>query len=267
MAGENVFRPDIPSTARMYDYYLGGKDNYPADREAAEKVMSMFPPGAIRSAVWENRKFLGRVVRYLAGEAGVRQFLDIGTGLPTMNQVHEVAQEMRTDCRVVYVDHDPVVLAHGRDVLNGVANATIIQHDLREPEAILRDPELRALLDLDEPVALLLVAILHFVTDEDDPWDGVRALKDALPSGSYLALSHGTSDGDDRLDEAARVGYANASSSARLRPRGEVAAFFDGFEMVDPGLVWLPEWRPDHDTKMRDNASESVFWCGVARKP
>jgi SAM-dependent methyltransferase len=251
----------------MYDYYLGGKDNYPADREAAEKVITTFPPGALRAAVLENRRFLGRVVRYLAGEAKIRQFLDIGTGLPIMNQVHEVAQEIHSGCRVVYVDHDPVVLAHARDMLNAVPNTTIIKHDLREPEAILEDPELHTLLDLGEPVALLLVAILHFVTDEDDPWRVVRTLTDALPAGSYLALSHATSDGDERVDEAARVGYAKATSSASIRPRSQVTAFFEGLEFVEPGLVWLPQWRPDAQTGMRDKPSQAMFWCGVARKP
>lgn len=267
MAASDVFRPDIPSTARMYDYYLGGKDNYPADREAAEKAIAVFPPGVIRSAVRENRGFLGRVVRFLAGEAKIRQFLDIGTGLPTMNQVHEVAQDIDPGCRVVYVDHDPVVLAHARDMLNAVPNTAIIQHDLREPEAILADAELRSLLDFGEPVALLLVAILHFIGDEDDPVRLVRTLVDPLPSGSYLALSHTTSDGDPRVDEAARAGYSNATSSAQNRTRSQVVSFFDGLELVEPGLVWLPEWRPDEETGMRSNPRDSMFWCGVARKP
>jgi hypothetical protein len=267
MAAEDVFRPDIPSTARIYDYVMGGKNNYPADREAGEKIMAMFPPGYVRAAARENRNFLGRVVRYLAVEAGIRQFLDIGTGLPTMNQVHEIAQDVRTDCRVVYVDHDPVVLAHARDMLNAIPNTTIIQHDLRDPAAILEDPELRTLLDLGEPVALLLVAVLHFIEDSDEPWRLVRTLLDAFPSGSYLAISHVTADSNEQVDEATRVGYSAATSSALGRPRGQVSAFFDGLELVEPGLVWLSQWRPDADTGMRDNPSESMCWCAVARKP
>jgi hypothetical protein len=264
MAGEDSFRPDIPSTARMYDYYLGGKDNYPADREAAEKAMSVFPPGAVKSAILENRRFLGRVVRYLADEAGITQFLDIGTGLPTMSQVHQVAGP---GCRVVYVDHDPVVLAHARDMLNGVPNTTIIRQDLRDPQAILDDPELGRVLDFGKPVALLLVAILHFVLDSENPQQVVKTLTEALPSGSYLALSHTTSDGDERVNEAARAGYSRATSSAQNRTRSEVISFFDGLEFVEPGVVWLPQWHPDAETGMRDKPSQSMFWCGLARKP
>jgi hypothetical protein len=261
------FRPDIPSTARMYDYYLGGKDNYPADREAAEKFMALFPPGVVQAASRENRKFLGRVVRFLAGEAGVRQFLDIGTGLPTMNQVHEVAQNIDPECRVVYVDNDPVVLAHGRDMLHSVPNTAIISGDLREPEAILADPQRSALLDFGEPVALLLVGILYFINDEDDPARLVRTLVDPLPSGSYLAISHSTADQDDRLDEATRIGYANATSRVSNRSRAQVSSFFDGLDLVEPGVVWLSQWHPDADTGLRDKPEESRLLCGVGRKP
>src|SRR5215472_5689156 len=167
-AGE-TFRPSIPSTARMYDYYLGGKDNYPVDREAAERIITMMPDGVVRESAMQNRKFLVRAVRHLAGELGVRQFLDIGTGLPTMNNVHEVAQSIAPDSNVIYVDHDPIVIAHGNALLNGNDRAAIIQHDARDPAGVLADPTLRALLDFSQPIAALLVALLHFISDEDDP--------------------------------------------------------------------------------------------------
>jgi hypothetical protein len=267
MAAEDAFRPDVPSTARMYDYYLGGKDNYPADREAAEMAMAMFPPGVVQAAARENRKFLGRVVRYLAGEAKISQFLDIGTGLPTMNQVHEVARAINPDCRVLYVDNDPIVLVHGRDMLDGVPNTAIIEADLRAPEVIFADPQRRTLLDFSEPVAVLLVAILHFINDKEDPAGIIRKLMEPLPSGSYLAISHTTADGDELVNEAMHVAYAEATSQARNRSKVEVTALFEGLDIVDPGVVWLPQWRPDADTGLQDAPQEARILCGLARKP
>src|ERR1700749_3430971 len=167
--GGRVFRPDVPSTARMYDYYLGGKDNYPADRAAAERIIAMMPDGVVRTSAVQNRKFLMRVVRHLAQDLGIRQFLDIGTGLPTMNSGHQVAQAVAPDSRVVYVDHDPIVLAHGRDLLHGNDRTAIVRQDLRAPAARVADPELRDRLDFTQPVAVLMVAALHFIADEDDP--------------------------------------------------------------------------------------------------
>ena len=249
----------------MYDYYLGGKDNYPADRAAAEEVIAMMPPGMARAAALQNRQFLGRAVRYLAGPAGIRQFLDIGTGLPTMNNVHEVAQYVAPECRVVYVDNDPVVIAHGSDLLNGIDSATIIKHDLRRPADILADPELDRVLDLSQPVAVLLVAVLHFIGGADDPRGIVGALMDAMPPGSYLAISHGTSESVPELDDALEP-YRSATASTHLRTRPEVEALFAGLDLVDPGLVWVPQWHPDSETSLRDDPSWSMCWCGVARK-
>jgi hypothetical protein len=260
-----VFRPDIPSAARMYDYCLGGKDNYPADRAAAEKIISMMPPGTIRTAALENRRFLGRAVRYLVTEAGIRQFLDIGTGLPTMESVHEVAQAVASESRVVYVDHDPVVLAHGRDMLNGISQATIIKHDLRRPEQILADEELGRALDLGQPVAVLLVAVLHFLRDEDDPRGIIRRLMEAMSGGSYLVISHATADSYPEVDEATKV-YGGANVSAHSRSRAEVEALFAGLDLVDPGIVWVPQWHPDAATGLQDDPGRSLCWCGVARK-
>jgi hypothetical protein len=258
------FDPEVPSTARMYDYYLGGKDNYPADRAAAEAVIAMMPPGMVRTGARQNRMFLGRAVRYLARQ-GIRQFLDIGTGLPTMGNVHEVAQEIDPGCSIVYVDHDPVVLAHGRDMLKGTNRTAIISYDLRQPEAILADHELRDHLDLGEPVAVLLIAVLHFIMDSDDPRGIVARFMNALAPGSYLVISHTTADSAREFDEAVRV-YDDASSRVRNRTHAEVEALFTGLDLIDPGVVWLPQWHPDPDTGLADDPGRSLIWCGAARK-
>jgi S-adenosyl methyltransferase len=264
-AGEG-FRPDIPSTARMYDYYLGGKDNFAADRKAANRAIAMMPHGVVRTSAMQNRKFLMRSVRHLAGELGVRQFLDIGTGLPTMNNVHEVAQAIAPESRVVYVDHDPSVITHGRALLQGNDRAAIIERDARDPASILADPTLRALLDFGQPIAVLLVAVLHFIRDDEDPYGIVRALMSAVPAGSFLVISHFTADSYPRADQAARV-YNNASASLHSRTRDQVAEFFDGYDLIAPGeIVWTPQWRPDPATGLAAEPGDSLFWCGVGRK-
>lgn len=262
MAAEDVFRPDIPSTARMYDYYLGGKNNYPADREAAERVIKMMPPGSVRAAARQNREFLGRAVRFLTHEAKVSQFLDIGTGLPTLNQVHEVAEE---DAHVVYVDNDPVVLTHARDMLEGEPNTTIIRGDLRKPDEILADPELNELIDFGRPVGLLLVAILHFISDSDDPGKLLGSLTARLPAGSYLVISHATGDAYSRVDSLQNV-YSRATSNLHARSRAQITQLFTGFGLVPPGLVAPPEWRPDLEPHPAKDETPSLIWCGVGRK-
>jgi len=249
----------------MYDYYLGGKDNYPADREAAETAIRMMPDGVVRTSAIQNRLFLVRAVRYLAGECGIRQYLDIGTGLPTMNNVHQVAQLVAPDSRVVYVDHDPIVIAHARDMLHAVPNTTILRQDLRDPEAILRDPALAALLDLRQPVAVLLVAIVHFLKEEEDPQRIIDTLVAAIPSGSYLVLSHFTADSYAQADVAAHV-YDKATSTLRSRTQAQVTEMFADCDLVEPGVVWTPQWHPDPETDLSDNPGKSLFWCGVARK-
>jgi SAM-dependent methyltransferase len=255
---------NTPSVARLYDYYLGGKDNFPVDRLAAEEILSIVPE--VRIAARENRAFLGRAVRFLA-DAGIDQFLDIGTGLPTQGNVHEIAHEVRPDARVTYIDHDPIVLAHARALLRGIkGEITVASGDLRQPEEILRSPEVGKHLDFSRPVAVLLVAIMHFITEADDPRRIIATLRDALPSGSYLVLSHGT---HDLRAEAASKGtriYERANSPLVLRSRPEIRQLFDGFELVDPGLVWLPEWRPD-DFPLYDDPSQALIVCGVGRKP
>jgi len=255
----------------MYDYYLGGKDNYPADRAAAERIISMMPGGVVRTSAIQNRKFLMRVVRYLTDELGIRQFLDIGTGLPTMNSVHQVAQATAPDSRVVYVDHDPIVLAHARNLLHGTEHAAVVKKDLRDPEGILADPELRAMLDFSEPVAVLLVAVLHFVADADDPHRLVRTLMDPMPAGSYLVISHFTADSYAQADVAAQE-YENATSALHSRHRSEVIKFFSGYELAAPGsVVWTPQWRQpadgqEDDPEVAANPGRSLFWAGVGRK-
>jgi hypothetical protein len=258
------FRPDIPSTARIYDYLLGGKDNYPADRAAAAEIARALPN--VRTSFRWNRAFLGRAVRYLVAEQGIRQFLDIGTGLPTVGNVHEVAQHEAPDARIVYVDNDPVVLAHGRHLLHGASNTTILEHDVRQPGEILDDPGLRALLRFDEPVAVLLVAILHFISDDDDPGGIIRKLLEPFPAGSHLVLSHGTADAAPEVNDAAEV-YENSTSSAHVRSREHIMRLIGGLDLVEPGIVWLPEWRPDPGSVPPPNPAEAYFYALVARKP
>ncbi|GAA4510850.1 MULTISPECIES: SAM-dependent methyltransferase [Nonomuraea] len=254
------FDPNTPNVARMYDYYLGGKDHFPADREAAEQILRIVPEAKL--AARANRAFLGRAVRHLTG-LGIRQFLDIGTGLPSQGAVHEVAD----GSRVVYVDLDPVVLVHARMMLDGQDNAAV-QGDVRNPKEILDHPEVRRIIDFREPVAVLLVAIMHFVQESENPREIIRTLRDAMAPGSYLVLSHGASDSrPDAVEEGTEV-YSRATSPLVLRDRAGIAALFEGFELLEPGLVWLPEWRPTEEDTIDfvDDPSSSLGLCGVARR-
>jgi hypothetical protein len=257
-----------PHPARRYDYWLGGKDNFQADRDSADAIAKAFPhlPGAAR----ENRGFLRRAVRALTAEAGVRQFLDIGTGLPTADNTHDVAQGVAADARVVYVDNDPLVLTHARALLTSAPEGATayIDADLREPDRILRDPAVRDTLDFTQPIALMLVAILHFVPDSDDPFGIVSKLIDALPPGSYLVLSHATFDPLDP-GTVARLNAVNAGSVPPFCPRSkdEVARFFSGLELLDPGIVSVADWRAQHEPQPRPAPAEIAWYGGVARKP
>ena len=255
-----------PHPARMYDYFLGGKNNFAVDRETAEKALRSW--GTARSAARENRAFLGRAVRYLVAEAGIRQFLDIGTGLPSANNVHEVAQDVAPSCRIVYVDSDPIVLAHARALLTSSpeGKTAYIHADFRDPEKILADPATRGTLDFTKPVALMLVAILHFVPDTDNPRRVIETLLDALPSGSYLVASHVTAEHDpDTLAGAGRA-YSERGLTGQIRTSEEFADLaFAGLEMVDPGVVLVSDWRPQ-GTGPRPLASEVNTYGGVARK-
>jgi SAM-dependent methyltransferase len=258
------FRPDIPSPARIYDYLLGGKDNYPADREAAEELLLAIPD--LRMFAAENRAFMHRAVRYLVTEAGIRQFIDIGAGLPGQGNVHEIAQGIDPRTRVVYVDNDPVVLAHGRNMLQGVSGAAIIEQDLRQPAAILADGDLAKVIDFTEPVAVLMIAVLHFIDDAENPAALIAELAAALAPGSYLALSHATADSRPQSAKAEKV-YERATAQAHARSREQVRDLVAGLDLVMPGLVWAPQWRPAADTRRDQSASRSHVYAVMARKP
>lgn len=257
-----------PNPARIYDYLLGGDNNFEVDRAAAKAALAAFPEGA--TAARENRAFLQRAVRYLVGEAGVDQFLDVGSGLPTQGPVHEIAWEVNPDARVVYVDNDPLVHSYSATAAHrwDPELAAVVTGDLRDPKAILADPVVAGMLDFDRPVGVLLVAVLHFLSDADDPAGIVARLRDAVPSGSYLALSHGASDGvDPELMALARSIYRGSTTpdAALFRSHREILALFDGWELVDPGLVPLDRWRPIAGREATVGAVPGV--AGVARKP
>jgi SAM-dependent methyltransferase len=253
-----------PSVARAYDYTLGGGHNLAIDREFADRLMAAVPD--MRITARANRAFLHRAVRFLV-QAGVRQFLDIGSGIPTVGNVHEIAQEAAPDARVVYVDIDPVAVAHSQRILAGNSAATAIQADLRHPEIILGHPQVRALLDFDQPIGLMLVAILHAVPDSDDPVGVVAQLRDVLRSGSYLAVSHATADRrPDDMGEVTRM-FRQTTTPTTTRTRAEILRFFDGFDLVEPGLVWSPQWRPDSPEDVGEHPERMMMYVGVGRKP
>jgi hypothetical protein len=243
----------------MYDYYLGGKDNYVIDRDAAEKVLQALPEA--RDIARENRAFLQRVVRYLVGEAGIRQIIDIGTGVPTAGNVHQVAQQIDPAVRVAYVDNDPIVHVHANALLTGQGNTSIVLADLRDPAAILAHPKVRDLIDFDEPTAVLLVAIMHFITDQEQPGQIIAALRDALAPGSYLALSHSTADFHDQsIADAATAVYAKATAPLMLRSHAQVTAMFEGWNPIEPGVVQVSLWRPDgKPPRPRDLAKVGIY--------
>ena len=246
-----------PHPARMYDAYLGGKDNYAADREAVRQVLRAAPE--VRDTARANRAFLQRAVRFLAGEAGIRQFLDIGTGIPTAGNVHAVAAQTARGTRVVYVDNDPIVHTHANALLTGSGTTRIVLADLRDPEAILRHPKVGELIDFSEPVGLLLVAIVHFLTDDEDPTRVIATLRDAVAPGSYIALSHGTRDFRPEAAQQAAAVYDQATSPITLRGHAQIAALFDGWDLVEPGLVQVPLWRPDGKPRPKDLAKAWIY--------
>jgi S-adenosyl methyltransferase len=254
----------VPHPARRYNYWLGGKDHFAADRESGDAVLAAFPTA--RVAALENRAFMGRAIEYLAGEAGIRQFLDIGTGIPAPNNTHEVAQRVAASCRVVYADNDPIVMAHARALItSGDHGATAyIEGDLRRYPAILEHQDFVETLDLSEPVALLLVAVLHFLPDEEDPFSIVHGLMSLLPSGSYLVASHASTDHTPPAIQA-QIINAMKHGSVYARSGSQFSHFFEGLELVEPGVVSIADWRPaspDHLTPLEAGA------CGaVGRKP
>jgi hypothetical protein len=260
------FDTTTPNVARIYDYLLGGKDNFAADRAAAEQLLAVIPDVAAIAA--DNRAFLSRAVRYLTG-MGIRQFLDLGSGLPTRSNVHEVAQENAPDTRVVYVDYDPVVALHCKTLLASVGNVAALHADLAVPSSVLEHPDLLRVLDLNRPVGLICASSLHFVPDEADPWGIVAQYRDRLCSGSYLAITHAPSrvpgeDPEDDEENAAKV-FRQTSAPLHMRTLAEIQRFFDGFELVAPGVVFMQDWRPDPQTHTSGRLRS--FRAAVGRKP
>ncbi|MER5635340.1 SAM-dependent methyltransferase [Kitasatospora sp. NPDC002227] len=251
---------DKPNAARVYDYYLGGSHNFEVDRRMARRAMELWPdlPAIMRS----NRAFLRRSVQYLA-ERGVSRFLDIGSGIPTFGAVHEVARVTRPEARVVYVDRDPVAVAHSRLLLKGDPLSEVVEADLRDTSDLLARPEVAALLDAGEPVALMLVAVVHFVTDEEEPGKLLAALRERLPEGSALVLSHASLEG--RPDQAGphQDLYKLTPTPLTMRSREQITEFFDGFELVAPGVVYLPEWRPENPDAVGPHPERMTGMAGV----
>jgi hypothetical protein len=265
-AGVDTTKPNV---ARVYDYLLGGKDNFAVDREVAEMSLRVMPDS--RRGPRSNRAFLRRVVRYLAAEVGIRQFLDIGSGLPTRGNVHEIAQEVAPHVRVVYVDNDPMVLAHARALLGGDHTA-VVTADIREPDSVLKHPVVGGLIDFDRPVGLLMFAILHHVNDAEDPGGIAAAFREAVPPGSHLAISHFHNPGGARPEDAemARLGeelFNTSFGTGRWRTPEQIGSYFGDWELLEPGVVPMPEWRPDLDGVRKKDLTHHLFVGGVARKP
>jgi hypothetical protein len=254
---------DVPHSARMYDYWLGGKDNYAADRAMAEAFLQRIP--TLRSMARENRDFVGRATRFLA-EQGIEQFLDIGTGIPTSPNLHETAQGINPSARVVYVDNDPVVLAHARALMMTAdrSSTAFVDADLRSPETVLTAPEMLSVLDLDRPVALMMIAVLMLIDEDDDPYAKVAGLREAMPSGSYFALTHPTGEFNPDAMGSATAAARAAGMTFEPRNREQVARLLGDWEPVPPGIVPVRAWRPDAEP---DDPESAYYWAVVARKP
>jgi O-methyltransferase involved in polyketide biosynthesis len=263
---QGEFDTSKPNVARMNDYLLGGKDNFAADRQAGERLLAVAPD--MKTMMVENRRFLGRAVRHLA-EQGIRQFFDMGAGLPTRQNTHEVARTVDPAARVIYVDNDPVVICHGRAILERDDRTAVVEGDILHPEDLVCDRIVRRVIDFDEPVAILICGALHFIPNSDDPYKRIAWLRDAIAPGSHLVLSHAVFEG--ARPDTSPVGdvYQKVLGCAEMvgpRPREEVLRFFDGFELVEPGLVYVRQWRPDNPLAAR--AAERIRKVGgVGRKP
>jgi S-adenosyl methyltransferase len=270
MAGKPSWVPPGVDTkranvARVYDYLLGGSHNFLADQDVGRALAAVEPN--VRAFARANREFLGRAVQFLS-EAGIRQFLDIGSGIPTQGNVHEVAQQTQPGSRVAYADVDPVAVAHSSAILAGNQNAAIIEADLREPEKILTHQAIEHLIDFSQPVGLLLVSVLPFIADAEDPRQIVATLRDALAPGSYLVLCHGTDEGKPEMIQAMdKVYNSSVATKAGARSRAEILRFFDGFELVPPGLVYVAQWRPDSAADVPGDFGQVWGLVGVGRKP
>lgn len=254
---------DRPSAARVYDYYLGGFHNFAVDRAMAQEAIRMWPE--LPQIMQANRAFLRRAVRF-AVHQGITQFLDIGSGIPTVGNSHEVARRLDPQARVVYVDVDPVAVAHSRAILGDETDTIVVQADMRDPERILDDPAVRDTIDFDRPVAVLLVAVLHFVPDEDDPHAVVGRLRDILAPGSLLVVSHASQEGLPDLADSHQRLYARTPTPMTMRSQSEIAEFFNGFDVVDPGIVPMQAWRPDPDSPAPEPSSRMAGFAGVGMK-
>lgn len=258
-----------PSSARVYDCFLGGMDNFAVDREVAARSLQLMPD-AIR-AVFATRAFLRRTVRYLMTEAGIDQFLDIGSGLPSRGHVHQVAHEINPHARVVYIDNDPTVLAHAQGLLGDDPTTAMVKADIRRPETILAHPTVTQFLDFERPAGLLMLSILHHINDDQDPAGIVACFREALVPGSHLAISHFHNPGAERPDAAAIAAaseklFNESFGTGRWRHREEVLAYFGDFQLIEPGLVSLPEWRPDPETSRQQDLGHHLSVGGVAHK-
>jgi hypothetical protein len=269
MTGDSGWVPPETDTtkaniARVYDWWLGGDHNFRADEDTARALIAVDPN--TRAGARQNRAFLGRAVRYLAAEAGIRQFLDIGSGIPTEQNVHQVAQRAAPGSRVMYADNDAVAVGHSRLLLDGIPDTAVIQADLRDPASILNDPETRRLIDFTQPVGLLLVAVLHLVPDSDNPGDVLATLRDALAPGSYLVITHACGDAKPSVTSAFGTVYnSRVAAQAVIRSREQITRFFDGFTIVDPGLVWTSQWRPDSPADVPEDPAKYWLLAGVGR--
>ena len=249
------------NVARVYDYWLGGSHNFLADQDLARAIVAVVP--SVREAARDNRAFLGRAVRFLAA-SGIRQFLDVGSGIPTEGNVHEIAGQATPGARVVYVDNDRVAVAHSRAILAGSTDAAVMEADARDPAQILASETVRELIDFTQPVGLLLNMVLHFIDDPEDPWRIVATLRDALAPGSYLVLGHLTDENKPTVAHAAEKVYnRSVATNIHVRSRADILAFFDGFDLVDPGLVYIPHWRPDLPADVPADGSRSWALVGV----
>jgi hypothetical protein len=255
---------DKPNAARIYDYYLGGGCNFQHDREFAEKFLEMVP--GVDKTMRANRAFLRRAVRFCV-DAGIRQFLDIGSGIPTVGNVHEIAQQMAPECRIVYVDNEPIAVAHSEAILEGNDNTAVLQANLCDPDTILSSASVRRLINFDEPVALLMVAVLHFVPESADPRSAIVRYLAPMASGSYFVVSHGTSDGLDNMPPGADREYDRTTTPFISRSRDQVIDLMAGTELVEPGIVWTPQWRPDMPSDVPEQPELAAILAGVGRKP
>jgi hypothetical protein len=252
-----------PSAARVYDYYLGGAHNFAVDREMAERAIGLWPD--LPMIMQQNRAFLRRAVQFCV-DAGIRQFLDLGSGIPTVGNVHEVAQDAAPESRVVYVDNDPVAAAYSENILRGNDRAGVVQADLRRPDEVLTSPGVRTLLNLDEPIAVMMVAVLHFVPDSDDPSAIVAKYREAMAPGSYLVLSHASQAGRPDQADSHQDLYQRTATPMTMRTREQVTGLFDGFDLVEPGVVFFPEWRPVSPEDVDDHPERFTGLAAVGRK-